>query len=572
MMEGKIINIVKSERFRGEDGIEYIRITKEVLTPRQTFVKGAISGKYRGDRMMFANQRQNMELFDFEIYEAEVICDSPENFSLTPFELEGKIEFPREKLPNHIPVSIVSNGLSYDVNILEPSLYDFFSLPKFRQVHGDEVYGRMTAYVTGYVLDHQREEMEEIIEYVEDVEVIHEPFVPPVVVTGSKRPTPGYKRIYTSDGKSSITYTGLHPPVFEGCLGGVFGFVGIVFGLLFLVILIPNFFYLLLIGFAFFLFYYLAPILRWIFRIVGAVFLLLFFVGIISVITDGNRSESRIPKTVEDEREVVAPVNPEPILDLDSTSDSELNDLSETDNNLETKKTDKVIKRFRSWQDYEGHLYEGYYTLNKSDFDEAHRYKNSYQMRSDHQSEYDRLVHSLKENDKAKLSGLYTMLDSIRIENQLSKQAFAEMAVSMVQDIPYALVLQDDCDPKLYGNDDFISQYLSTPGAACDPYEKFGINTPVEFLVNLKGDCDTRTLLLYTVLSHYGYDVVLLSSEIYKHSIIGINFSSDGTAYNFMGTRYVVWETTSKGTKPGILHPEMANMNYWRVSLKSKNQ
>ncbi|RZJ68708.1 MAG: hypothetical protein EOO50_00580 [Flavobacterium sp.] len=570
-MEGKIVNIISAERFTGDDGIEYVKYVKEILTPRKTFVKGEISGKYRGDRMVFENLRPNTELFDFEIYEAEVVCDSPENFSLIPFELEGKLEFPREKLPNHIPVSIVSNGLSYDVNILEPSLFDFYSIPKFRQVHGDEVYGRMTAYVTGYVLDHQREEIEEIVEYVEEAEVVDEPiFTSPPIVTGSEPTVNGYKKVYTSGGNSQWTYRSYGMPAADGCLGGVFGFIGLVLGLLFLIILIPNFFYVLLIGFVFFLFYYLAPILKWISRIVGAAFLLLFLVGMIGVITNGNRASSRIPRNIQDEREAISPVNPDPVVDSDSDSSPE--DIPQNGDTSESEQIDEIIKRFRSWQDYDGNLYEGYYTVKKSDLDKSNRYKNAYQMRSNHQSEYDKLVHNLKENDKEKLSGLYGMFDSIQTENKLSKLAFAQMMVAMVQDIPYALVLQDDCDPKLYGDNRFISQYLSAPGAVCDPYEKFGINTPVEFITNLKGDCDTRTLLLYTILSHFGYDVILLSSDVYQHSILGVNLPGDGVTFNFIGTRYLVWETTARGIKPGIINPEMANMNYWRISLKSKTK
>jgi hypothetical protein len=58
--------------------------------------------------------------------------------------------------------------------------------------------------------------------------------------------------------------------------------------------------------------------------------------------------------------------------------------------------------------------------------------------------------------------------------------------------------------------DNFIRNYLSSNDAKCDGYERFGINTPVEFIATLQGDCDTRTLLLYTILAHYGYDVALM--------------------------------------------------------------
>jgi len=163
---------------------------------------------------------------------------------------------------------------------------------------------------------------------------------------------------------------------------------------------------------------------------------------------------------------------------------------------------------------------------------------------------------------------LYQLLDSVKAKNNLSAEKFAECVVAMVQDIPYAVVLPKGCDPSLYA-DKFISHYLVSANARCDGYEKFGINTPVEFLATLNGDCDTRTLLLYTVLSHYDYDIALLSSEYYSHSIIGINLPFDGTAYTYQDKRYILWETTSL-IKPGILPNEIANLDYWRISLKSK--
>lgn len=179
------------------------------------------------------------------------------------------------------------------------------------------------------------------------------------------------------------------------------------------------------------------------------------------------------------------------------------------------------------------------------------------------------MIFLIKENDKQKLKGVYQLFDSIKNYENLSYIKFAELIVSFVQDIPYSVVLPGDCDPNLY-NDKFIYKYLRSKDARCDGFEKFGINSPVEFMSNLYGDCDTRTLLLYTMLSHYGYDVALFSSEFYNHSIIGINLPINGIKYKYKNQNYVLWETTAPNIKPGILPKEISNLNYWRISLKSK--
>ena len=179
------------------------------------------------------------------------------------------------------------------------------------------------------------------------------------------------------------------------------------------------------------------------------------------------------------------------------------------------------------------------------------------------------MIYRLKEYDKDKLNGLYKLLDSINIANNFNKVQFAEVVVSFVQDIPYTLILSDDCNASLY-NDKFTRNYLSRPNARCVGEQRFGINTPVEFLTYLNGDCDTRTLLLYTIFSHYDYDVALFSSEQYGHSVLGINLPISGIAYTYSNKRYVLWETTAPNIRPGIISREFSNLNNWRISIKSK--
>lgn len=576
-MDGKLVNIIASEQFVGEDGKDYIRQTLEILTPRRTYIKGAISGKYRGDRLGFEGEQPNLAFFDFEIYEAQVVCESRENFRKDrPFRLKDKIAFPREKLPKDIPVTLEANGVSYDVNILEPALYDFQSPRRYRQVHGDEVYGNFSALITGYIFDYERRQEEVILEYVEDEPVVikvdelpPQPVSPVLpVVSGPVTRKGDYVQSGFSDGtsqwrldRSKITQTD------TGCLGGIFSLIGLILGIFFLIVLIPNLFWVILIGAFLYLIFYLAPVLKWIFRALAFCLLFLFGFGIVNMFLHGIGRSSGGVKSTSDGREIVESVVPKPPLPV-RTGDSseEIYDPSDADpgqNQVEW------IKRFRSWDDYDGKHYEGYYQIKKSAFDRANYYKTNLRLPANTSRSYDQMVYSLKEHDRGELGGLYKMLDSIRETNQLSERKFAEMAVSMVQDIPYCLVLEQECNANRY-HDAFISDWLSKHDGFCDPYQRFGINSPVEFLTNLKGDCDTRTLLLYSIFSYYGYDVVLLSSEIYKHSIIGINLPVDGKAFYHKNQRYVVWETTAPGARPGMLSPDVANMNYWRISLKSK--
>jgi curved DNA-binding protein CbpA len=230
--------------------------------------------------------------------------------------------------------------------------------------------------------------------------------------------------------------------------------------------------------------------------------------------------------------------------------------------------SDSLITRFRAWSDYDGQAYEGRYSLRQSAVRSAGLYKENLPVAADGDAGYDQVLQQLYLKDSRQLAGLYHLLEQLRDQRRLSKARFAEMFVSMVQDIPYALVLPQACDGSLYP-DQYINTYLNKPDARCEANQRFGINTPVEFLAGLNGDCDTRTLLIYTVLSHYGYHVALLSSDYYSHSLIGIDLPYEGAAYPTATGRLVLWETTTPA-RPGLLPNDISNLDYWRISLNSQ--
>ena len=162
------------------------------------------------------------------------------------------------------------------------------------------------------------------------------------------------------------------------------------------------------------------------------------------------------------------------------------------------------------------------------------------------------------------------MFDSLKTKNSLNEVQFAQVITSCIQDIPYTLILDNACEARQY-NDDFIRDYLGK-GGKCEGYIKFGLLSPVEFMGSLEGDCDTRTLLLFTILNHYNYDVAMLGSELYKHSVIGINLPFNGVAKTINGKRYVIWETTEQGIAAGLFPRELSDMRFWNVNLISNNQ
>lgn len=160
--------------------------------------------------------------------------------------------------------------------------------------------------------------------------------------------------------------------------------------------------------------------------------------------------------------------------------------------------------------------------------------------------------------------------DSLARERSLSRQQEASMIVSCIQSIPYTLVVDRSCSASY--PDDFTNQYLANcNGNCCKGYSKFGVQSPLEFIGDLKGDCDTRALLLYDLLGKLGYQVALMTSNYYKHALIAVHLDKappgNAVAVHINGHPYYLWETTAKGFGPGELPDALSNTTYWNIAL-----
>lgn len=243
-------------------------------------------------------------------------------------------------------------------------------------------------------------------------------------------------------------------------------------------------------------------------------------------------------------------------------------DDKENESTIDTIGNQIKMNYSRVWYDYNKNKYSGDFQSLKNNFKKSRINRVSINNPRGFQEIYNRLW----VNDTKLLPSMINMLDSIRIARKLNKDQFADMAVSFVQYIPYVLVHDESCASLVSQspNDDFIQTY-HREGKECLPIIKFGVQAPAEFGYNLKGDCDTRVVLLFTLLDHFGYDVAILISEAYGHCVLGINKPGTGSYKNYYGTKYFVWETTSKGFRMGQFPAEVSNMNNWHIALTSKN-
>ena len=243
---------------------------------------------------------------------------------------------------------------------------------------------------------------------------------------------------------------------------------------------------------------------------------------------------------------------------------------NDDDNELIPDKPDSSKKANQytiSWNDYQNRNYKGTYNITKNNYTISNSNRNRINNASDLAEIYDNCF----EKDQVLMPALYQMFDKLKAEKKTDTKQFAEMIGTFVQRIPYVLVHDKSCEQLLReaANDEFIQQY-HREGKECLQNCKYGLQAPAEFGFNLKGDCDTRALLAYTILDHYGYDVAILTSNVYGHAILGIGLPYQGLYKSHNGIRYYSWELTAKDWQPGLLAPSISEMDNWEISNTNK--
>ncbi|MDZ4667728.1 MAG: hypothetical protein SGJ00_07575 [bacterium] len=223
------------------------------------------------------------------------------------------------------------------------------------------------------------------------------------------------------------------------------------------------------------------------------------------------------------------------------------------------------VLHFRHWNDYFNNEYSGILKISQKQYFVAKQKQQTLEIEmgsSDYDGFHD-VYKSLYQYDEKGLPFILNMFDSIRLAKNLNAYAFSNMVVSCVQDIDYVLVIDIACEFFKANN----PQYQNIP---CLDGVKFGVQSPSGFMYNLQGDCDTRALLLFYVLSHFGYDACIMVSQSYSHAILGLNLPTTGFSLQANGRNYYTWETTAKGFMLGQLSPQCSNMNNWHIVITSK--
>lgn len=183
-------------------------------------------------------------------------------------------------------------------------------------------------------------------------------------------------------------------------------------------------------------------------------------------------------------------------------------------------------------------------------------------------SYFNGLYAGMEKNDNPKIQKIVKQFAEKAQQKNLNQLETAEMVITFVQEIPYCLVHDYTCQQVIENsNSTFVASY-HRDGKPCLPNIPGGVQSPYEFLHNLKGDCDTRSLLAFAILKELQISASIWVSETYAHSILGIGLPIAGGAYKTIdGVRHYGVELTAKGYRVGMVNPQHYNMSNWDIAL-----
>jgi len=323
--------------------------------------------------------------------------------------------------------------------------------------------------------------------------------------------------------------------------GGVLLFLGL--GIILLGNLVAYFFFWIPLVAIFFLIDYLTRFSWLVFRNASILAIVVLALSIPVLLAEFNGSTSSpirtydpVPRTVE----------------IPSTKNAE----------VVTKPVDTVSRKIYhtiSWWDFDNIRHKITYDINQADYQASQLKRESVNIPVQSNKDFGILFYRLLEGERLQVESFTVQLDSIRQSRNLNEIEFAHLIVSLVQQIDYSLLNEDACP-------------TATP-LPCQDKVKYGVYTPTEFLYSLKGDCDTKSLLLYLLFDEFDYDVTLLGSLQYQHAMIALNVPGKGVAVNIQNKPYYVWEITSPGWELGTIPPENNLLQFWEtILINGQNQ
>ena len=229
---------------------------------------------------------------------------------------------------------------------------------------------------------------------------------------------------------------------------------------------------------------------------------------------------------------------------------------------------DYLVDHEVQWGDFIDNDYIGKYITSTLKFAESNRMHNAWASVPQNKVSnfWGEIYDDMSNSDNPKLDSLVNYFQNERQAKGLNELEAAEMVVAFIQEIPYVLVHDESCE-KAIAEGGFMAEYHSE-GRPCLPEIVAGVQSPYEFIHNMQGDCDTRSLLGYTILSKMKIPCSIWVSQAYGHSIMGVALPAQSKNYKTVnGMRHFGVELTARGFRVGMMASDQIDMDNWTVVL-----
>ena len=229
--------------------------------------------------------------------------------------------------------------------------------------------------------------------------------------------------------------------------------------------------------------------------------------------------------------------------------------------------TDKEIE----WFDFANQNYLARYATSQSAYESSVEQQDQLQEKikgySNSVEFFTRYYNGLYQMDEQKINEVASIFIDSAKKKQMTPIETAEMVITFIQEIPYYLVHDGSCQKAIESGNDFVIDYHRDQ-KPCIPNVAAGVQSPYEFLHNLKGDCDTRSLLGHAILAKLNIASSVWVSETYGHSILGVAVPvGNGIYKEINGVKHYGVELTAKGFRLGMVAPEHARPGNWDITL-----
>ncbi|MFM7681907.1 MAG: hypothetical protein ACKO7P_04100 [Bacteroidota bacterium] len=232
---------------------------------------------------------------------------------------------------------------------------------------------------------------------------------------------------------------------------------------------------------------------------------------------------------------------------------------------------DLLSQKEITWWDFIKNKFDIAYATSATSFFEsesAHAQKAEQIQAQNSVDYYTELYASMQAMDAPKLDSIVAKFRAKAQAKNLNSVQTAEMVCTFVQEIPYFLVHDYSCQKAVAeSGSGFLAEYHSE-NKPCLPEIPGGVQSPYEFMHNLKGDCDTRSLLAFTILKELGISASVWISETYGHSVLGVGLPVGSGFYKEVnGRKHYAIELTAKGFRLGMISPEQQIESNWDIAL-----